>query len=85
MEPQREQKEMALVRMGLLGSTIVALCCFTPGFRRAARHARTGSCHRISGLCAAPRVRGLCWDDNLRSLSNTATDHKIVLTRAAAK
>lgn len=32
MEPQREQKEAALVRMGLLGSAIVALCCFTPGF-----------------------------------------------------
>jgi hypothetical protein len=30
MEPQREQQEMALVGMGLLGSTIVALCCFTP-------------------------------------------------------
>lgn len=32
MEQQKEQKEVALVWMGLIGSAIVALCCFTSLF-----------------------------------------------------
>ena len=73
-----EKSNRKILGAGLIGTAVVALCCFTP----VPRHRRAIGGRRLARLCADARADLLHWIDDLRSLASSTT-HEALLTRCS--